>query len=473
MEQMSSNNPLSISPQTGFFSGPVGEALNQEFFNAAFAGHLNENKIYKQAYHCNIIQTSGMMEWLDQFMGFETDCFDAYTLIETYGFDRFIELEADVVVDNYPNLTTLELIPGNAYTGNAYLLPQVGNTIVLPNGELVKVTSIGTASTLDPKIVVQPRNPNFTDYQLRDGDRLLVLSGSEIEDCDCPTGQFRVPDAPYEVDLNMIEFGDKGELCGKTLHKCQWLKIPLYDECGKEVKGLWYTEALQDMYRSFEKRKFYETLFNPSFGIIPQIKARGIEWTLNDPTEITEEDFRTWKADLDEAGIGCREFAWFAGRNIFSMFQRFARTLGPQMLQYSERPMNDCTWIDLNYCGIRIENLTIHVYEEPMFSNGKELGGTNYVFPDSAIIIPMCARPGCNRTSTGHTEGTSSQKMLSRVYFRSQANGKVWDTVTDSNGVLGPRNTFGAGCEQHEWTVKTKFLNEVHCPHWWGYIGLS
>lgn len=469
---MTTNNPQGMSYQTGFFSGPQGQALNQEFFDAAFAGHLNENKIYKQAYHCNIIQTSGMMQWLDEFMGYETDCFDAYSLIETYGYRNLIKVQANVHVDNYPNATVIELDPGAAFTSNAYLLPQVGNTLVLPNGELLKVTALGTASTLDPKITVVSRNPNFTGYNLLANDELLVLSGSEINDCACPTGQFAVPDAPIVTDVAMITFGDKGEVCGKALHKCQWLKIPLYDECGNEVKGLWYTEALAQMYQRFDKRKFYETLFNPSFGIIPQIKARGIKWTEATADTIVEEDFRTWKQELDKAGIGCREFAIFAGRSKFSQFQRAFKSIGVGVLQYSERPLSDCTWIDLQYCGIRVEGLTLHVYEEPMFSNGKELGTQSSVFPNSAIIIPMCNRPGCNRSNGRTDSGGKDMKMLSRVYFRSQANGKVWDNVTDSNGVFGPRNTFGAGCEQHEWTIKTQFLNEVHCANWWGYMGL-
>jgi hypothetical protein len=461
-----------MSYQTGFFSGPVGTPLNQSFFDAAFASHLNANKIYKQAYHCNIIQTSGMMQWLDEFVGHETDCYDAYSLIETYGYRNLVKVQSNVNVDNYPNLTVIELDPGAAYTSNAYLLPQVGNSLVLPNGQLLKVTALGTASALDPKITVMHRSTTGADYALQAGDELLVLSGSEIADCACPTGQFAVPDAPIVTDLAMFTFGDKGEVCGKALHKCQWLKIPLYDECGNEVQGLWYTEALQQMYQRFEKRKFYETLMNPNFGIIPIIKARGMKWTENTPGTIVEEDFRTWKIELDKAGIGCREFAFFAGRNKFSQFQRAFKALGIATLQYSERPLNDCTWIDLQYCGIRVEGLTIHVYEEPMFSNGKELGTQNSVFPDSVIIIPMCNRPGCNR-STGRTDaGGKDMKMLSRVYFRNKSDGRVWDTLTDSNGVFGPRNTFGTGCEQHEWTIKTQFLNEVHCANWWGYMGL-
>ena len=42
---LTTNNSLGMGYQTGFFSGPLGEALNQTFFDAAFAGQLNTNKI--------------------------------------------------------------------------------------------------------------------------------------------------------------------------------------------------------------------------------------------------------------------------------------------------------------------------------------------------------------------------------------------------------------------------------------------
>jgi len=65
--------------------------------------------------------------------------------------------------------------------------------------------------------------------------------------------------------------------------------------------------------------------------------------------------------------------------------------------------------------------------------------------------------------------------MFTRVYFRS-IQGRVYDMITDSNGFLngaGGRNTFGTGCKEHEWTAETRFLNEIHCPNSWGYIGLN
>lgn len=70
-----------------------------------------------------------------------------------------------------------------------------------------------------------------------------------------------------------------------------------------------------------------------------------------------------------------------------------------------------------------------------------------------------------------------TEKMFTRVYFKDISLGRVWDTLTDANGVIsaanGGRNTFRAGCEQQEWTVKTRFLNEIHCANAWGYMGLG
>lgn len=460
-----------IGLQRGLFSGTPGTPINQAFFDAAFAGHINENKIYKNAYYCNIVQRSTMFQWLDQFMGYETDCHPKYSIIENYGDRHLIKVQTTVNIDNYPNTTVIELDTGAAYTSNAYILPQVGNTIPLPNGELLVVTAIGTPSALDPKITVRARNPNFVDYTLLAGTELLVFSGSEIADCACPTGQFAVPEAPIITDLEMYHFGDKGDVCGDAVDKCQWLKIPFYDECGNVIDQ-WYTEALRKMYQRFEKKKNIERLFHPNWGLIPVLKARGIKWTPASPSVIIEQDFRDWAQELDKAGIGCAEFAIFAGRNLFSKFQVALNALAKANLQYSERPLADCAWVNLDYCGIRVEGLTLHIYKEPMFSNGKELGGANYIYPDAAIIVPMCDRPACTRSNGRQDGGGNDAKMLSLVYFKSQATGEVFDNKLDSNGIFGPRNTFGTGCRNHEWTIEARFLQEIHCANYWGYMGL-
>ena len=234
-----------------------------------------------------------------------------------------------------------------------------------------------------------------------------------------------------------------------------------------------YTQALQDMYKRFERSKFYQRLLNPNFGIIPIVKARGIKWTPNSATEIVEEDYRTFSSLLDQNGIGCHEFTIFAGRDLFSQFQRSFNVLAKANLQYSERPLNDCAWINLEYCGIKVEGLTLHVYKDCSFSSGKELGSPHSVFPGSAIIVPMCNRPSCTRSNNRPDAGGSDQKNVKhRLFPQRRATGQVFDNLTDSNGIFGPRNTFGTGCREHQWSIQSRFLQEIHCANWWGFMGL-
>lgn len=468
------NNPLGIGYQTGFFSATPGEPITQHFFDAAFAGRINENKIYKESYHCNIVQMCGMSQWMEEQMGYDTDCHSAYTLLETYGQLNQVKIDTNATVPQYPGTVALLVDASSQFVSDQFILPQAGNTLIAaPAGTLIEVVSVNFASSADIQITVRQRDTtgNTGAFQISAGDVLIVLSGSEIEDCECPTGQFAFNDLPQEIDLRMIEFGDKGELCGKALHECQWLKIPFTDETGKVVEW-WYTEALSEMYRRHEKRKFYEMLLNPMWGIIPTIKAKGIKWIPASTTEITTDDVRDFKAELDLYGVGCREFAIFAGGEKFSQFQRMLLAAGVVKLDNSLQPNGDCKWINMEYCGIKVEGLTLHIYEECSFSNGKELGSQNMVFPNSAIIVPMCNRPSSSRSNNRPQAGSQDEKMLTTVYYKSAKTGKVFDNDTDSNGIFGPRNTFGAGCEQHEWTIKSKYLQEVHCANWWGYMGL-
>lgn len=466
---------LGLGYQTGYFSGPLGEPLAQHFFDAAFAGRINTNKIYKEAYHCNIIKECTMSTWMDEYTGSETDCYPAYTLLETYGQRHLIKSATTITLGAYPATALLHLAANSVFVGGQFVLPQVGNTIVLtPIGVLAKVTLVNTASSGDIILTIQQRDTtgNTGTQTITAGDEMLVLAGSDIADCACPTGQFRFNDLPIEIDLSMDTFGDKGVLCGDALNKCQFLKIPFTDECGNIIDK-WYTEALAQMYRDHEMRKHYEDLLNPKWGLIPVLRARGMKWTPASTTEITTDDIRAWKALLDAAGISCREYAIFAGGVLFSQFQRMLLAAGVVKLDNTVFNNNlDCKWINMQYCGIMVEGLTLHIYEECTFSNGKLLGSGTSKFPASAIIMPMCDRPACSRSNNRMDAGGDDTKMLSRVYFKS-LDGRVWDNLTDSNGVLGTRNTFGTGCETQEWTIKSRYLNEIHCANQWGYIGLT
>jgi hypothetical protein len=473
-QAVSTNDPNGLGYQTGFFSAPPGNPIDQTFFNQAFAGHINTNKIYKEAYGCSIVGMCNSSMWMEQFMGVETDCYPEYTLLEYNGRRMQIKAAAGVTIPAYPATGNITLSAKDHFVNGAYVLPIVGNLIVLPpSGNLAVVTVVTHATANDTIITVQQVSHTAGSQVIPNGAEMLVVPGAEIADCACPTGSPRFDDMPIEHDLKMATWGDRIELCGDALNKCQFLKIPFYDADGKVVDERWYTEAQQEMYRGLERYKHWRTYLDPNFGIIPTIKARGINFTPASNDEITTDDIRYYKSQLDLAGVMGREYAIFAGGNKFSQYQRMLQAAGVTQLDHSEQPLNDCKWLNLEWCGIRVEGLTLHIYDECSFSNGKELGSTGMVFPNSAIWVPMFNRPQqVKRSIDMPTRNGYTEKMFTRVYFKDISKGRVWDVLSDSNGILGPRNTFGAGCETHEWTVKTRFLNEIHCSSHWGFEGL-
>jgi hypothetical protein len=307
---------------------------------------------------------------------------------------------------------------------------------------------------------VRQRDATAVAFTLAVGDKLLVLSGSRIADCACPDGQFSFPDLPIIHEVAMEHWGDKGDLCGDALDKCQYLKIPFTDEKGNVVEK-WYVEPLKLMYQRHEKRKYYERLFNPNFGLIPVIKTRGLHFQTASSTEITVDDVKGWAKDLVDAGIMQTEFAIFAGIDAYIQWMDMLGVAGVERLNYTLFKDGECKWINMEYCGIKVAGLTLHIYKDCSFSNGKELGQG---FSNSFIVVPLWKRE--------KARGFNDNKMLTTVYFKSESDGKVFDNLTDSNGILGSRNTFGAGCRQQEWSIESRFLQEVHCPNAWGHSRL-
>lgn len=477
---LSTNDPNGLGYQTGYFAGPVGTPVDQSFFDAAFAGHINTNKIYKEVYNCNIVGECTMSTWMEEFGGTSYDCHPKYTNLEYNSFRRQIKAKVGVTIPTRAGGTgNITLSNSDHFVSGAYVLPQVGNTIALtPRGFLAEVTAVTHATAFDTVITVRQRSSSAAAQTIAINDEMLVLQGTILTDCVCPTGQFNFRDLPLEIDLEMIDFAVKGSLCGDAIEKCQFLKIPFLDENGKEIgeKSPWFTTAQQDMYRDLERRKHYEKLLNPNFGIVPNLRARGIKFTPTSPSAITIDDLRDLKSQLDLYGIAGREYAIFAGNVIFSQFQRLLNTTGVTNLLYAERPMNDCAWINLEYCGIKVEGLTLHIYEDCSFSSGKELGAVGMNFPSSAIFVPLWNRPqDPERNVSPMGRNGYTEKHFETVYFQS-IQGRRYDIYTDSNGFLnGPsgRNTFGTGCKTHEWSAETRFLQENHCLNSWVYMGLS
>jgi hypothetical protein len=467
--------------QTGYFSGPVGQPVDQTFFNNAFAGHINTNKIYKEVYNCNIIGDCTMSTWLEEFGGVEYDCHPAYTNLEYNGYRRQIKAAAGSTIPSWPATGTITLSSKDHFVSGQFVLPQVGQTIVLtPSGMLANITAVTHATANNTVLTVQQDSKTAAPQVVASGDEMLVLAGSVLTDCACPTGQFNFRDMPLEIDLAMKDIAVKGSLCGDALEKCQFLKIPFLDESGNVMSDSspWWTPEQADMYKDLERRKHYEKLLNSNFGIVPNLRARGIKFSPASTTEITIQDMRDLKSQLDLAGIAGREYAIFAGRVIFSQLQVLAAAAGvTQRLTFTDQPMSNCKWINMEYCGFKVEGLTLHVYDECSFSSGKELGSIGMNFPASAIFVPLGDRPqdATRSVSPLGRNGYSNNKMFETVYFQS-IQGRRYDMYTDSNGFLnGPngRNTFGTGCKTHEWSAETRFLLETYCMNSWMYIGLN
>lgn len=475
---ISTNDPLGLGYQTGLFSGPVGQPIDQAFLNAAINDRRDKNKHYREAFQC-MVGECGMATWLDEFAGYETDCSDHTTLLEYYGYRHQIRANAGVTIPAYPATGQIILSAKDHFVSGNYVLPQLGEAITLPpSGDLADIVLVTHGGAGDTVITVKKRQGTSGTSVIPAGAEMLVLSGKMLEDCACPTGQFRLPDLPIEHDLDMIYVGDKGELCGDAIESCQYIYIPFLAEDGSVVSKLWYTEPQKEMYRGLRKREQYESLLNPNWGIIPTIKARGVKFTPASSTAITTDDVRAWKKGLDLVGNMNREFAVFAGNEIYSQFMQMLGTAGVTNLNYTEQPMGDCKWLNMDWCGMIVEGLKLHIYDECTFSNGKGLGAAGMVYPNSAIFFPMGETEvdsvylnNAPNRMIGAGEGT---KMFTRVYYRS-IQGKTYDMDMDSNGLLngpGGRNTYGTGCRQHSWTVQSRFYNVVKCAQNWGYIGL-
>lgn len=313
-----------VNNQQGLFSANNGLVTNQAFFDAAFAGRVHADPIFREAYNCNITQLCTMGSWLDEYMGYSTSCYPSYSLIETNSELQQIRNVGAVIVPTASGTVVITLSAQNFFVSGAYVLPQVGNTIVAPNGALLDVVAVSVTAANTGTITVKNRNPAQAAFTIPDGTDMMVLSGSFIADCACPTGNFSFPDIPIVQALSMITVGDKGDLCGDALLKCQYLKIPFTDECGN-VYEKWYTGALQEMYKRFELRKYFERLLNPTFGIIPTIKARGMNFVPASVNDITLADVEAWKLQIVQAGISCTEYAIFAGTLQYQQWQQFCK----------------------------------------------------------------------------------------------------------------------------------------------------
>lgn len=455
------------SIQQGLFK-PNSDTLNQTFFNAAFAGRLSANPVYKETYWCDIIGEMGLGTFLDEYTGFDTFCFPSFSNVEYDPYRDQVKISLQGIVPAYassPNTVTLSIDPTSSqFVSGAYILPGVGDTLVAPPyGALLEVVAVNASA--NPSVTVRHRSTSGALLTIPANSQLKVLSGKYLADCECPSGQFRVPDVPIVAALTMKTIGaNSGELCGDALNACQNLKLPFYDSDSKMVAEYWWNEPLKRMYTDHEKNKLYTRLLDPDWGLIPTLIARGGVYTSASASEITVDDIYAWGTAATLAGVQCTDYAIAAGRGLFVQLQKLAATLAVNQTLIGIFDASDsCKWINLNWCKFSVGGYNFHVFQDNWMGNGLGLGATNFRFTQAGIMIPLCGR------NTNMKAGESETKMLTTSYFKDNL-GRVWDNLQDGDGIWGPRNTYGAGCDKQHWTVKSRFTQSIHCPQAWGLI---
>lgn len=453
--------------QQGLFK-PNSDTLNQTFFNAAFAGRLSANPIYKETYWCDIIGEVGLGTFLDEYTGWDTFCYPTFSNVEYNPYRDQTKISLQGIVPAYassPNTVTLSIDPTTSqFVSGAYILPGVGDTMVAPPyGAFLEVVAVNPST--NPSVTVRHRSTSGAALTIPANSQLKVLSGKYLADCECPSGQFRVPDLPIVAALTMKTIAaNSGELCGDALNACQNLKLPFYDSDNKMVAEFWWNEPLKNMYKDHEKNKLYMRLLDPDWGLVPTLVSRGGVFTTASSLTVTVDDIYAWGTALTTAGVQCTDYAIAVGRDLFVMFQQLAATLAVNQTLIGIFDASDsCKWINLNWCKFSVGGLNLHVFQDNWMSNGLGLGAAGFRFRGAGIMIPLCGR------STNMKAGESETKMLTTSYFKDNL-GRVWDNLQDGDGIWGPRNTYGAGCDKQHWTVKSRLTQTVHCPQAWGLI---
>lgn len=456
-------------PRTGEFSTPAGVIQNGAFLQATQAARYSADPVFRKHYYCNLIQRNSFGLWLTENMGFAETCFKNYSIIREYATNNLVRLSniAAVIIPASPGTAVLPIAVASHYVSGNYVYPQVGDALLLPpNGDIAIITAV-TPGVNTTTITVRLK-ASLVPVTVPIGADVIVLTGKQLADCDCPTGRIRLQDAPVEQPITMASIGEgSGQICGDALLACQNVKYAYkyMDANGNQVTTeLWYGGELQKLYQRHEESKMYQYLFDPSFGIITTLRAKSIRWNWADPNILTEADIADLKRGVQASGLGCYEYTFMLGALAFAAAQTLANNLATNRVSYGMFNPEDCKWINLNFCTVSISGMTIHFYEEESFSNGKMLGASGFDYQKRGIGLPMCDKPSNLRRS-----GDNDNKLFTIVHFRDTL-GRIHDGLTDSNGILnGPngRNTFGTGCDFHEFSIKSSFAVEVSCPESW------
>lgn len=459
------------APRQGQFSPPASvPTINQAFLSAAQASRYSADPVFRKHYYCNVINKCNFGTWLTENMGYATSCFKNYSIIREYPTNNIVHLSNDttlLVPANGSSTVNLPIAPNSHFVGGAYVYPQVGDGVLLPpDGTIGVITAVNEG--VNSTTISVRRQVAGAAVTVPVQSDVIILTGKQLADCSCPTGQMRIEDAPIEQAITMFNLAEKsGPICGDALLACQNVKYE-YSYMGEDgcpvMTDVWYGGELTKLYQRHENSKWYRYLFDPTFGIIPTLTAQSIRWNWADPNEVTRADIADLKEGVQTSGINCFEYTFVLGTSAFASIQNLANDLGTGRVSYGAFNPEDCKWINLNFCTISDSGMIIHFYEECNFGDGNGLGARGFDYQNRGIGLPMCDKPSdCKRY------GEDDNKMFTIVNFK-DIEGNIWDNQVDSNGILngvGGRNTFGTGCKNHEWSIESDFAVEVACPQAW------
>jgi hypothetical protein len=467
------NNPVYGSA----FSANAADVINLGFLKLNQAGVFSADPTIREKIIHNVYEPTGILDWMEANMGKKMSCYKDYKLAHYFPSKRYLNLANGAVINVpiAPGTVAITWPAAETYNTGTFVLPAIGGALsVAPEGNLLYVTNITSAAGV---FTVTVQNKNFAAFVIPINSDVIVLSGKELADCECPSGTSVFEGTPLLETVKIIRIANKtNPICGDALLACQNMlfEYQITDENGcLKTYHWWYDAAYKGMVSEHRRRKKMELLNNPTFGIIPKIRKYGIKWTWNDPANLALVDLESFALFLANNSISANSFSFYLEMNAFASAQRLARTEGHQKIMFGSFNPGECKILDLQFCTISHMGIDFHFYREGAFNDKNYFGGAGFSYSNKGIGIPMTNR--MDRPGEGQCTSTN-KKHITMVTFQ-DGQGNIWDEVVDSNGVLNTmgdqppsmgnnfrRNTFGTGCVSHEYSIESDFTVELHEP---------
>jgi hypothetical protein len=381
-------------------------------------------------------------------------------------------------VPAYSAGTNTVVLPIDVTTGQKsakFILPQIGEFLAVPpEGALLEITAVVTTGGT-PSMTVRHQSTTGAALTIASAQECMLLTGKQIADCNCPTGMPRFPGDPLNYERTFEEYGDAHEWCGDAMNATQPFYVPFKLEDGSTVNVL-HEHGQQVMLNDFMDSEFNRMLLHPIWGLIPTLKVKGTRIQHNSNTEVVLDDMYYIGQNLTQKGVKCMEYTVVCGINKYYQYQRLfnRENVANNGTIAVYDPSNSTKHLNLEWLKLSVGGLTLYVTHDPALSNGLGLGAPGYNFPNSEYWIPMGERQfDAKDNGVEWFDGGDKTKMASKIFFKSN-DGRVFDNLTDSSGVLSTngRNHYGPGCEKHKWTIKSRSFCVWHAPESWCIGGL-